>query len=254
MKHKCYEWKGQPAVYAHLKLDGHYVMASGTDSGSIVISSGGHVVDGFQGPALPHGMEVLGELWAPFRPASAVPTAIRDGSARFTAFAIATEPKTAPLEALEAILEPLGVEFAQFIVLQSGWSPEALLDTAKAAGQEGYVLKDGNLLNWRKLKVQQTLDAVVTGWTDGRGKYAGLVGSLVCSVYASDVDSLIEIANVGGMSDAERILMSDDPDAVLGRVVEVEYQYVGACGRLRHPRFVRWRDDKQPHECRKDQL
>jgi len=32
-------------------------------------------------------------------------------------------------------------------------------------------------------------------------------------------------------------------------VMEVSYQYVGDKGRLRHPNFVRWREDKPAAEC-----
>lgn len=34
-----------------------------------------------------------------------------------------------------------------------------------------------------------------------------------------------------------------------GAVCEVEYQDVASKGRLQHPRFVRWRDDKLAEEC-----
>ena len=51
------------------------------------------------------------------------------------------------------------------------------------------------------------------------------------------------------MSDAIRLDVSEDRGAYLGKVIEVRYQYIGDKGRLRHPNFVRWRDDKPPDEC-----
>jgi len=94
------------------------------------------------------------------------------------------------------------------------------------------------------MKHRKTIDLVVQGFQPGRGKYAGMVGSLLCGI------GEIEIARVGGMNDAARVAITE---ADLGRVVEVEYERVASQGRLRHPRFLRWRDDKLPEHCKLDQ-
>jgi len=115
---------------------------------------------------------------------------------------------------------------------------------------EGWVLKDGNMLNWRKLKVERTIDAFVIATNDGKGKHLGQVGSLELAVYRDD-DTWVPICSCGGMTDDERSDMS--LKSPIGRVVEVTYQLVDAKGRLRHPRFVRFRDDKRSVECLADQ-
>ena len=43
---------------------------------------------------------------------------------------------------------------------------------------------------------------------------------------------------------SDRIRWDIDEDKDIGRIVEVEYQRVTRLGKLRHPRFKRWRDDK----------
>ncbi len=122
-------------------------------------------------------------------------------------------------------------------------------------GIEGFVFKNGNLLDWHKWKPVKTIDVVVSGFIDGDGKYIGLIGAMACSVYQHVTignrrrSALVEIANVSGMDDRTRILISDDEEGHLGRVAEVAYQYVGSKGRLRHPRFMRWRDDKSALDC-----
>ena len=87
------------------------------------------------------------------------------------------------------------------------------------------------------MKEKRTINLRVTGTTDGEGKYVDAVGALVC-----ETSDGFEIARVSGMSDLERYeLVLDDPT---GKIVEVAYQYVGARGRLRHPRFVKFRGDR----------
>lgn len=133
---------------------------------------------------------------------------------------------------------------------------------------EGYVLKDHPLSGWWKFKPGRTLDAVVTGIKPGEGKYLGQCGALAVSLYAACIcpaggphdkacpvcipgSDLQEIALVSGMDDLTRSQI-DSTD--IGRVIEVEYQLVGDGGRLRHPRFLRWREDKLATECTMDQL
>lgn len=123
---------------------------------------------------------------------------------------------------------------------------DMLVSAARAAEIEGWVLKQANYEGWYKVKPVRSVDCVVTGFKDGRGKYLGLVGALRVS---AEIDGTYrELAAVSGMTDEQRVSIDEDRD--LGRVVEVEYQDVGNGGRLIHPRFGRWRDDKPAAECK----
>ena len=72
-----------------------------------------------------------------------------------------------------------------------------------------------------------------------------MCGSLQCALADGRV-----VANVSGMDDEVRAAISGE-DAY--RVCEVKYERVGSGGKLQHPRFVAWRDDKLPEQCTADQ-
>jgi len=122
-----------------------------------------------------------------------------------------------------------------------------------ARGGEGIIAKDLGAPygeGWVKVKREHTLDVVVTGFTEARfgrtGRIFGQIGALIVSVYADG--TLVEVAQVSGMDDATRLEMSNNRDAWMGRVIEIVAQE-WAKDRLRHPRFVRWREDADPRAC-----
>lgn len=127
---------------------------------------------------------------------------------------------------------------------------ERLLEAAATLGLEGWIVKQANCMGWWKLKVEHTIDCFITGFEQGQGKYSDTVGALLVSVFKANTPDApaveTEIAKVSGMTDAERYGISNND---LRRVCEVKYQCVTPYGRLRHPRFVRWRPDKQAAEC-----
>lgn len=202
---------------------------------------------------VPRNTIILGELWVPGGSSSEVPTALRDQSMdlRFTMFAVGTRPADAPLELIEDDSVAFGLEFARYRQWTPDDTPESLLAKIPERA-EGFVLKDGNLQHWFKLKREPSVDCIVLGTNPGNGDFLGLVGSLRVGVY--DGDDIVEIANVSGMTLAERKSMTAMGDGIVGRVAEVAYQVVAARGRLRHPRFICWRDDKPAPECTVDQL
>lgn len=131
---------------------------------------------------------------------------------------------------------------------------EKLLAISTKKGYEGWILKDGGQYgSWWKLKPEPTVDCVVIGTKRGLGKYRGQTGALVVGLWNDDGE-LVEVASISGMTDEERGIITRLGDRVIDRVVEVQYQLIGSGGRLIHPRFKRWREDKPADQCTMDQL
>lgn len=114
---------------------------------------------------------------------------------------------------------------------------------------EGIILKDldGDKrtvdFSWAKEKASDTFDLSIAGFTEGEGR---LSGKGVGAILLSDKSGRI-VGKVGsGISDEEREAMSSNPDAFIGRVVEVKAFSITPSGNLRGARLERWRDDKSP--------
>jgi ATP-dependent DNA ligase len=139
------------------------------------------------------------------------------------------------------------------LITRVGSSPDRLCtyDRIVESGGEGVILK--NIFSpygegWVKVKRYSTLDVVITGFTDAKmgktGKYLGLIGAALVSVYGAKGD-LLEVGRVSGMTDDVRRDMSQNPTKWFGTVIEVAAQEFGK-ERLRHPRFKRARPDADP--------
>jgi ATP-dependent DNA ligase len=126
-----------------------------------------------------------------------------------------------------------------------------------------------------KVKRERTIDCVVMGWRPG--KEEGTVGSLILGLY--DGDELRPVGHISGFTAAAKRSMREmlaplgsgesgtaepsrwasgrDLEWVALRpelVIEVGYDHASA-GRIRHgTRFLRFRDDKDPRECRFEDL
>lgn len=218
------------------------------------------------------------ELYAPGQPASKVKSYLASGQLkllRLECFACQGLESDAGLFAVQQFShEACSVPFVPFHEIRGECRIHRVGQTAEETiieqfmqyeDCEGVVFKDGNLLNWAKWKPTPTVDLVVTGFTEGTGKYADTIGAVRGAVVGEypyaypvlpDQPKLLlrEVALVSGMTDTDRRVISRMWPYHLGKVMEVAYQYVGSQGRLRHPRFVRFRDDKEPFECTEDQL
>ena len=266
---KAGDWRGQRARYKQVKYDGHRF--------TVTMSDGGRIV-GYEREvrpdlemtvrhpeivelawwkkllALPLGSSICGELYVPGGNAGDATHAIADCSPElaFMPFAVpfwsGMDWRHADLPTARARVVGMGLPFAEFFPLARGVTREELCDDAIERRIEGWVLKNFNYDDWWKVKPIKTLDAVVAGFTSGKGQYVGQIGALIVSAWVSG--EYVELANISGMDDETRRRIDDPLD--FGRVCEVEYQYLGNRGRLVHPRFVRWRSDKPASQCTYD--
>ncbi len=160
-------------------------------------------------------------------------------------------------------------------------------DTAEAGewlrNSEGVMAKQldapyvpGKRKGMAKIKRERTIDCVVLGWRPG--KEEGTVGSLILGLY--DGEELRPVGHISGFkAEQKRSLRkllkpletgergSAEPSRWTGPerdlewvalrpelVIEVGYDHAAA-GRIRHgTRFLRFRDDKDPRECRFEDL
>lgn len=156
---------------------------------------------------------------------------------------------------------------------------EAVYERAVGMGLEGVVAKKADApyrgtrsKEWLKIRSVRTDDYAVVGWKAPKGSRTGF-GSLHLARY--DGEGLVYVGGVGtGFDEAALETLASrlaelEVDAPACRapevgelprgkahrwvrpeiVVEVRYKEVTAQGLLRHPVFVRARDDKAPHEC-----
>lgn len=151
-------------------------------------------------------------------------------------------------------------------------------DTLVKAGVEGAILKglNGQYLEgkrsktWLKVKSAKTFDVIVTGFTDGQGKYEGMIGAIEFSAYMPD-GTLKYVGRCSGMTDEERgqwtetrerwTRVSDKPgDAELVKaqiVIEVKANEMVGSGEYRtprHPQYQHIRVDKMPADCLMEQF
>jgi DNA ligase-1 len=115
-----------------------------------------------------------------------------------------------------------------------------LLEDVSNSGEEGLVLKtmDGpyeykRSNHWLKLKRFFTEELMVVGLEAGKGKYADVLGKLVC-----DRDG-VEVKVGSGFSDEERREFWENPP----EKIEVQYQEITPDKKLRFPVYIRVRDD-----------
>jgi ATP-dependent DNA ligase len=178
-------------------------------------------------------------------------------------------------ERLEVIAEGASLELTPL-------TPDAEQAERWLGSIEGVMAKDlrapyvpGKRKGMAKVKRERTIDCVVMGWRPG--KEEGTVGSLILGLY--DGDELRTVGHISGFSAAAKRSMrtmlapletgesgTAEPSRWTGGrdlewvalraelVIEVGYDHA-ASGRIRHgARFHRFRDDKEPRECRFEQL
>lgn len=113
-----------------------------------------------------------------------------------------------------------------------------------------YVFEGRPNLTWYKVKVATTLDMIITGYTEGKGKYEGLIGAIEFGRWTDD--GIVFVARCSGLTDDLRRQISADKDAYIGKVIEVKSNDLVGSGSYRtprHPNFVTFRHDKNPQDC-----
>jgi ATP-dependent DNA ligase len=178
-------------------------------------------------------------------------------------------------ERLEAIAGKAGLELTPL-------THDAAQAERWLANIEGVMAKDltapyvpGKRKGMAKVKRERTIDCVVMGWRPG--KEEGTVGSLILGLY--DDGELRTVGHISGFSAAAKRSMRSmlapletgksgtaEPSRWTGGrdlewvelrpelVIEVGYDHA-ASGRIRHgARFHAFRDDKEPEECKFEQL
>ena len=122
-----------------------------------------------------------------------------------------------------------------------------LFESWLAVGLEGVVCKRTNSTyrsgkrsrDWMKLKPTKSIDCTIIELPrDGRGKFAGQVGSVVFDIGNG------KRGRASGMTDAVRMDMTVNPAKYIGRTAEFSYQLQTRGGHLRHPQWVRLRPDR----------
>ncbi len=175
-------------------------------------------------------------------------------------------------EILKRILPPHGTLRYADHVEEKG---KELFEQIRAQGLEGVMAKKvdgayrgGRHDTWLKFKAEHSGDFVIVGWTAPKGTRVGL-GALHLAAF--DGNELTYIGRVGtGFGDRmlEELLALLEPCGVdeppctgpvprtrgnfwvrPDHVCEVRYLHRTADGLLRHPSFLRLRDDKEPEEC-----
>jgi ATP-dependent DNA ligase len=221
--------------------------------------------------------------------ASRITRLAEETPARFIAFDLLAENGDSLLELsyeqrrarLEPLVAALSNESGSIELTPSTRDPGDAEPWLRAA--EGVVAKEiaapyrpGERVGMVKIKRVRTIDAVVMGWRPG--KEEDTVGSLILGLYG-DSGELRVVGHSSGFKAAEKRSLVDTlapyasgergsgdpsrwrPDHELEwialrpeLVVEITFDHVSS-GRIRHGTKVqRWRDDKDPRDCRMDQL
>lgn len=118
---------------------------------------------------------------------------------------------------------------------------------------EGLVFKNADApwgAGYGRMKRDASMDYICMGFEKSeaeRNKGWG-VAAIIGGLYENG--ELVQKCKMGGMNDADRRDMYLRGARYVGRVFEANGKKVMKSGALRHPNFVRWRNDKPAEECR----
>jgi len=99
-------------------------------------------------------------------------------------------------------------------------------------------------------KAQYTMDYIVMGYIDSTSKKykeKGWIQALELGIYIDG--ELKNVLKRGSMTEEIRQQFSENKESMLGTVVEIKGFQIFKSGAVRHPSFLRIRDDKSPEMC-----
>lgn len=210
------------------------------------------------------------------KPAGSVATQGRFGPATFYAFDVLAvkdmntdewlnEPYWRRRLRLKAICNEIAQTNKYIKIVESRSAAKEHIDSFIAAGYEGAMLKDvnspylpGKRKHWWKIKNNYTADGFIIGFTPGKERNEGLVGSITLAVMGGTAE-YVEVAQCGNLTDSFRDEITDSDGTLkpewYNKVIEFSGQGVTATNKkIRHPYMVRCRPDKEYFDCGFDQL
>lgn len=160
--------------------------------------------------------------------------------------------RSRPLRERRRLLELAVLEMDNecVVVVEQVADKASLFKTIVDNGGEGTVLKNLDAsygMGWVKCKRRSDFSVVISGYQQGKGKYATTLGAVLFSVYHNG--ALREVGKCSGMTDAERDEIWRNRTAYMGTVIDVFAQEVTKDGRMRHPVWHRVREDVEPATC-----
>jgi len=308
---KFKDYKNQVVQYLQPKLDGYLAKISKDEKTVNIFTKNDknitskvmaitHIKKALDN--LPSFSALFGELHCPGIPATSVVTMLNDADQRLhlTIFAAPiinnADLSDMGLQLVMSMIGKYGFETPETTFCRAcGWGcnlcgltekrKKELLQIAIENKFEGWVLKEGHMKGWYKMKPVKTIDAFVTNtykstsdsfpgglkciqvgiWNGLKIHNLGTAGNGFKKPFRMqfmlqeqiDVARTTYVAAHPNASD-EELKVFDLPrlqmDILLNKVCEIAYDRATVGGKLRFPRFIRWRDDKNERDCTEDQL
>lgn len=155
---------------------------------------------------------------------------------------------------LESLSLPKKIHLVESTVVQSLEDAQEIFEEYLAEGQEGIILKDMSGV-WEdkrakhqiKFKGELECDLEILAVEEGTGKYAGMLGAVVCGSRSKD-GKRITVSVGSGFNDDHRVNLWAIRDKLVGKIVAVKYnmriQNKQGEESLFLPIFIEVRDDK----------